>query len=258
MGFFGSLMKLLFAVCTLFYTITPTDGFVTVSKNGQIQLLGPINVDPQEGFSPQIRFRNNGTIQWVATTFDFYTNSLVNNGHTDFLLMTGNQFSDWLLSDKNPTAPGGWLEYGSEGRGTFLITSDRKVYLNTTLSVFRAVELGSSLSVRGFVKMDKRLSVDDKTYFGAELFIGDPSKSGSRSQTRFGRGNPAGFPPVLKVDTQPDPPNRYKTSITDQAVFGDSLDIRNSTNLGSCLSVQSFARLYNTLSVNSYVRIGQY
>jgi hypothetical protein len=50
--------------------------------------------------------------------------------------------------------------------------------MNTTLSVFKAVELGSTLSVRGFTKIDKRLSVDDKVYFNSELHIGDPAKKG--------------------------------------------------------------------------------
>ena len=112
------------------------------------------------------------------------------------------------------------------------------------MSVFKAVELGSSLSVRGFTKMDKRLSVDDQVSFGSELYIGDPLTTGQRPQTRFGRGS------VL------DPPVRYKTSIADHTMFGSSLDVRNSTNLGSCLSVQSFSRLYSTMSVNSFVRIG--
>jgi acyl-[acyl carrier protein]--UDP-N-acetylglucosamine O-acyltransferase len=96
----------------------------------------------------------------------------------------------------------------------------------SALSVLDLAVLGSTLSIRSFVKIGKALSVLDYTHLGSTLSIRNYVKLGS------------------------------KLSVLDMAMVGSSLSIRNMGRIGSSFSVVGFSNFGSALSVLDFLALG--
>jgi hypothetical protein len=217
------------------FTLT-ADAFVMVSRYGEVTLLGYVNIQPRTD-ERCVRFRYRGQTTWALL-------NVPANEHAE------DEIPENLLFYNN-LYPEGMMLFKAEGQ----------VLLNTTLSVLRMVDFGSTLSVH------------DRAYLGNMVSVGGDTKI-----VPLDPDAPVNFPNLDVDETFGRVYLGSTLSVKDGAYFyggsgvsvfgshqsvlpcaacmGSSLSIGNFARYGSSLSVRSFFRIGTYLSVKSYTRLG--
>ncbi|CAE8639308.1 unnamed protein product, partial [Polarella glacialis] len=119
--------------------VQPADPWLLVNKDGNVTLLGTIDIDPQYAQQPRISLKQSGVRLWDIIVQEIY-------GPNDLVLQT----------------PGG---------GKVAFTQNDEAFFNTTLSVLNEVKLGGSLAVFDSVVMGSRFSVYSSTALWGTLSV---------------------------------------------------------------------------------------
>jgi hypothetical protein len=205
-----------------------------VSRYGEVTLLGYVDIRPRTN-ERRVRFRYQGQVTWALLNVPGKANSI--EEVPEDLLFYNNLY---------PT-------------GMFVFKAEGQILLNTTLSVLRMVDLGSTLSVHDKSYFGNILSVDGKTKIyplDQEAPVNFPNLDVDET---FGRVYLGGSLSVkdgtyfwggaaISVYGNKDPPC--------SACMGSSVSIGNFVRFGSTLSVRSYMRIGTYLSVKSYTRLG--
>ncbi|CAK9050016.1 unnamed protein product [Durusdinium trenchii] len=199
----------LLALSTLVPRVAP---WVLVSKEGDITLLGPLDLDPSYNQAPRVTLRSSGVRLWDIIVQDLYG--------------------------------GNALVFQTPSGSKVAFTPDDETFFNTTLSVLREVKLGGSLSVFDTVNMGGRVSIFSATSLGGTLSVYNQVNLGSVLSV-FGHTNFASTASIrdhVQLGSS--------INIQGDAVFlGAVFSVQNHGNFGSSLSVASFARLGFTTPV---------
>lgn len=161
--------------------------WVLVSREGQVTMLGPIDIDPSFSQEARLTFRQRGVKEWSIGIYavyggggDFVVSSERNGEVTPFFAMTqqAEAFYNTSLSV---------IDYVK--LGSTLSVFDGTI-LGSSLSAMSKTILGSSMSVRDEAILGSILSVHGKAMLGSTLFVGERVMSGKelsvRNFVRFG------------------------------------------------------------------------
>jgi hypothetical protein len=212
------------------------DAFVMVSRYGEVTLLGSVDIKPRTD-QRRLQFRKFGRVTWGIVNVEPDDVSLLEELPPEDLLFYNNLY------------PSGIFVFKEEGR----------ILLNTTLSVLRMVDFGSTLSVHDTSYFGNILSVESR----ALIYPLDPEAPVDFPKLdvdeTFGRVYLGGTLSVkegtyfwggsaVSIYGNKDPPC--------SACMGSSVSLGNFVRFGSTLSVRSFLRIGAYLSVKSYTRLG--